>query len=129
MEATMTPDVMTKPHSLIASDRIEGTAVRRPNGERIGHIERLMIDKISGKVSYAILSFGGFLGLGSNLLPLPWARLTFNRELDAYQLDISEEELRSAPSFTEKREFDWGDRSQEEALHRHYGVAPYWGEF
>ncbi|SEI19932.1 PRC-barrel domain-containing protein [Tardiphaga sp. OK245] len=83
----MTPDVMTKPHSLIASDRIEGTAVRRPNGERIGHIERLMIDKISGKVSYAILSFGGFLGLGSNLLPLPWARLTFNRTLDAYQLE------------------------------------------
>ncbi len=125
----MTPDVMTKPHSLIASDRIEGTAVRRPNGERIGHIERLMIDKISGKVSYAILSFGGFLGLGSNLLPLPWARLTFNCKLDAYQLDISEEELRSAPSFTEQREFDWGDRSQEEALHRHYGVASYWGEF
>src|SRR5689334_11554023 len=118
MEATMTPDVMTKPHSLIASDRIEGTAVRRPNGERIGHIERLMIDKISGKVSYAILSFGGFLGLGSNLLPLPWARLTFDRKLDAYQLDISEEELHSAPAFTEKREFDWGDRSQEEALHR-----------
>ena len=52
----MAPDVMTKSHCLIASDRIEGTAVRRPNGERIGHIERLMIDKISGKVSYAILS-------------------------------------------------------------------------
>ena len=55
-------DVMTKPHQLIASDRVEGTAVRRPNGDMIGHIERLMIDKVSGKVSYAILSFGGFLG-------------------------------------------------------------------
>ena len=72
-------DVMTKPHQLIASDRIEGTAVRRPNGDKIGHIERLMIDKISGKVSYAILSFGGFLGMGTRLLPLPWARLTYNR--------------------------------------------------
>ena len=50
-------DVMTKPHQLIASDRIEGTAVRRPNGDRISHIERLMIDKISGKVSYAIPQF------------------------------------------------------------------------
>ena len=74
----MMTDVMTKPHQLIASDRVEGTAVRRPNGDRIGHIERLMIDKISGKVSYAILSFGGFLGMGTNLLPLPWARLSYN---------------------------------------------------
>ena len=68
-------DVKARPHQLIASDRVEGTSVRRPNGDRIGHIERLMIDKISGKVSYAILSFGGFLGMGTNLLPLPWARL------------------------------------------------------
>ena len=68
----MAIDVMTKPHQLIASDRVEGTAVRRPNGDMIGHIERLMIDKISGKVSYAVLSFGGFLGMGTNLLPLPW---------------------------------------------------------
>ena len=67
--------VMTKSHSLIASDRVEGTAVRRPNGDKIGHIERLMIDKITGKVSYAILSFGGFLGMGASLLPLPWTRL------------------------------------------------------
>ena len=49
-------DVMARPHQLIASDRVEGTAVRRPNGHRIGHIERLMIDKVTGKVSYAILS-------------------------------------------------------------------------
>jgi len=80
-------DVMTKPHQLIASDRVEGTAVRRPNGDRIGHIERLMIDKITGKVSYAILSFGGFLGMGSNLLPLPWARLAYNPRFEAYELD------------------------------------------
>src|SRR5258706_16285854 len=63
-EGAMT-DVLTKPHQLIASDRVEGTAVRRPNGDKLGHIERLMIDKISGKVSYAILSFGGFLGMGA----------------------------------------------------------------
>ena len=122
-------DVMTKPHQLIASDRVEGTAVRRPNGDKIGHIERLMIDKITGKVSYAVLSFGGFLGIGANLLPLPWARMMFNRKLDAYQLDITDEELRAAPSFLENREFDWGDRSQETELHRYYGIPPYWGGF
>ncbi len=69
----MTVEVETRPHQLIASDRVEGVgaAVRRPNGDMIGHIERLMIDKISGQVSYAVLSFGGFLGIGTNLIPLP----------------------------------------------------------
>jgi hypothetical protein len=60
----MASDVMTKPHQLIASDRVEGTAVRRPNGDMIGHIERLMIDKVTGKVSYAILSLAGFSASG-----------------------------------------------------------------
>lgn len=121
--------VAVKSHSLIASDRVEGTAVRRLNGEKIGHIERLMIDKISGKVSYAILSFGGFLGMGASLLPLPWARLNYNRDVEAYQLDITDDELRRAPSFLADKDFDWGDRSQEIELHRYYGVPPYWGGF
>jgi hypothetical protein len=125
----MMTDVMTKPHQLIASDRVEGTAVRRPNGDKIGHIERLMIDKISGKVSYAILSFGGFLGMGTNLLPLPWARLTYSPRFEAYQLDIDDDELRRAPSFRADKDFDWGDRSQETELHRYYGIPPYWGSF
>src|ERR1700682_662019 len=125
----MMSDVMTKPHQLIASDRVEGTAVRRPNGDRIGHIERLMIDKISGKVSYAILSFGGFLGMGTNLLPLPWARLSYNPKFEAYELDIDDDELRRAPSFRGDKDFDWGDRSQEAELHRYYGIPPYWGGF
>jgi hypothetical protein len=122
-------DVMTKPHQLIASDRVEGTAVRRPNGDKLGHIERLMIDKISGKVSYAVLSFGGFLGMGATLLPLPWARLTYNTRFEAYQLDIDDDELRRAPSFRSDLDFDWGDRSQEAELHRYYGTPPYWGGF
>ena len=125
----MMTDVMTKPHQLIASDRVEGTAVRRPNGDRIGHIERLMIDKVTGKVSYAILSFGGFLGMGTNLLPLPWARLTYNPNFEAYELDIDDDELRRAPSFRADKDFDWGDRSQEAELHRYYGIPPYWGGF
>jgi PRC-barrel domain len=125
----MVPDVMTRPHPLVASDRIEGTAVRRPNGDMIGHIERLMIDKVTGKVSYAVLSFGGFLGMGSNLLPLPWPRLRYNTRFEAYELDIDEYELKHAPSFRADKDFDWGDRSQEAALHRYYGIPPYWGGF
>src|SRR3977135_1115541 len=86
-EGAMVTDTMTKPHNLIASDRVEGTAVRRPNGDKIGHIERLRIDKVTGKVSYAILSFGGFLGMGTSLLPLPWERLSYNPRFEAYELD------------------------------------------
>ena len=75
----MALDAVIKPHQLIASDRVEGTAVRRPNGDMIGHIERLMIDKVSGQVSYAVMSSGGFLGMGARLLPLPWGRLRIVR--------------------------------------------------
>lgn len=122
-------DVMPRIHPLIASDRVEGTVVRRPNGDRIGHIERLMIDKASGKVAYAILSFGGFLGMGTSLLPLPWTRLNYNARVEAYELDIEDEELRAAPSFRADKDFDWGDRTQEAELHRYYGIPPYWGGF
>jgi hypothetical protein len=122
-------DVLTKPHQMIASDRVEGTAVRRLNGDKLGHIERLMIDKVSGRVSYAILSFGGFLGMGTSLLPLPWARLAYNPKFEAYVLDIDDEELKRAPSFRADKDFDWGDRSQEAELHRYYGIPPYWGGF
>src|SRR3979490_3310840 len=104
----MMTDVIARPHQLIASDRVEGTAVRRANGDSTGHIERLMIDKIPGKVSYAILSFGGFLGMGTNLLPLPWARLSYNPKFEAYELDIADEELKRAPSFRAHQDFDWG---------------------
>ena len=123
------PDVMTRPHQLIASDRVEGTSVRRPNGNKIGHIERLMIDKVTGQVSYAILSFGGFLGMGGNLLPLPWGKLHYNTRFEAYELAIDDGELKGAPSFRADKDFDWGDRSQEVELHRYYGVPPYWGGF
>src|SRR5258707_4927724 len=116
----MMTDVMAKPHQLIASDRVEGTAVRRPNGERIGHVERLMIDKISGKVSYAVLSFGGFLGMGTNLLPLPWGRLRYNTKFEAYELDIDDEELKRGPSFRAAKDFDSGDRPPEPDLNPSY---------
>ena len=67
--------------------------------------------------------------LGASLLPLPWGRLVYSPEQEAYQLDISEEDLKKAPSFLADKDFDWGDRSQEEDLHRYYGVPPYWMGF
>jgi len=117
----------TRPHTLIASDRVEGTAVRRPNGETIGTIQRLMIDKISGNVAYAVLSFGGFLGLGEKHLPIPWTKLIFDPAMNAYQVNISDDELAKAPSYAADKEFDWGDRTQERQVHDYYRSRPYWG--
>ena len=94
-------------HSLIASDKVEGTKVRRPNGETVGEIMRVMIDKKTGQVAYVVMSFGGFLGIGSDFYPLPWDRLTYNRRLDAYELDITEEQLRKAPKFAKGAAADW----------------------
>jgi hypothetical protein len=122
-----TEQVAEKKHSLIASDRIEGTAVRRASGDKIGKIERLMLDKISGKVAYAVLSFGGFLGIGNKHLPIPWARLTYNPKLDAYEIDLSDDELKQAPSYEADENFDWGDRSREISIHSYYGSPTYWG--
>ena len=118
-----------KTHTLIASDRVEGTPVRRSDGEKVGTIERLMIDKLSGNVAYAVLTFGGFLGMGQKHLPIPWARLTYDRTLGAYHVELSDEELASAPSFESDKDFDWGDRSQEVAIHNFYKVPPYWGAY
>lgn len=122
-----TEQVAERKHSLIASDRIEGTSVRRASGDRIGKIERVMLDKSSGKVAYAVLSFGGFLGIGNKHLPIPWARLTYNRKLDAYELDLTDEELRKAPAYEADEAFDWGDRSNELTIHTYYRTPAYWG--
>jgi hypothetical protein len=130
MEAAMQTETSThQPHSLIASDRVEGTPVRRADGEKIGAIERLMIDKLSGNVAYAVLSFGGFLGMGQKHAPIPWARLTYDRTLGAYRLDLTDEELKQAPAVAAGQEFDWGDRSREVEIHNYYRVPPYWGAY
>ena len=117
----------TKPHALIPSDRVEGTTVLRTNGEKIGTIQRLMIDKISGNVAYAVLRFGGLLGIGEKHIPIPWGMLKFEPLMQAYQVEISDEELAKAPSYAADKDFDWGDRSQETHLHDYYKARPYWG--
>jgi hypothetical protein len=131
LQTASSPDATAarQSHSLIASDRVEGTPVRRSDGTKIGTIERLMIDKHSGNVAYAVLNFGGFLGLGRHHLPIPWARLSYDRTLAGYQLDLSDAELSQAPAFEADKDFDWGDRSREIDVHTYYKVPPYWGAF
>ena len=91
------PDTSSSPHELIASDRVEGTNVYRSDGTKIGHIERIMIDKRSGQAAYAVMNFGGFLGMGGDSYPLPWSVLTYNTSLGGYEVNVSNEQLKNAP--------------------------------
>jgi hypothetical protein len=110
---------------LIGSDKVEGTAVYRSNGERAGRIERMMIDKASGKVAYAVMSFGGFWGLGEDYYPLPWQLLTYNPKLGGYEVNIGEEQLKGAPRFARTENWDWSPAGGRRVFD-HYGLPPYW---
>lgn len=111
---------------LIESDRVEGTNVYDPAGSDIGEIKRLMIEKISGKVSYAVMSFGGFLGIGEQEHAIPWSKLEYDTSLGGYRTDITEEQLKGAPAFYRDREYDWSDRARERELHDYWGSPYYW---
>jgi PRC-barrel domain len=111
-------------HALIGSDKVEGTAVYRSNGEKIGNIARVMIGKQSGKVGYAVMSFGGFMGIGEDYYPLPWSLLTYNSRLEGYEVNISEQQLRGAPKYGTHENWDWTNRTP--AVDEYYGVQPGW---
>ena len=83
---------------LIASNKVEGTAVYDSAGKHLGTVHNFMVDKVSGQVAYAVLAFGGFLGLGENHHPLPWKALTYSVELGGYVVDIDPATLAGAPS-------------------------------
>ena len=114
--------------SLIEASKVQGTAVYNPHGERLGSIDDVMIDKRSGLSVYAIMSFGGFLGLGSDYYPIPWSKLTYNRNLGGYVVDIEPRVLEGAPAYAAGAEPRWGDRTYEEGLHHYYGAPTYWGD-
>jgi hypothetical protein len=86
-------------HPVIKSDRVEGTSVFNQNNERIGSIKSLLIEKVSGRVLYVEVTFGGFLSLGEHRHTIPWNTLRYDMELEGYRTDITEEQARSAPPF------------------------------
>ena len=112
--------------NLIGSDKVQGTPVYRSNGERVGTIDRVMIDKLSGKVAYAVMSFGGFMGIGEDYYPLPWS-LTYNERLDGYEVNVSEQQLKGAPKYSKHDTWDWSDRARDRKVYAYYDVTPFWG--
>jgi hypothetical protein len=113
--------------TLIGSDKVEGTAVYGNDATRIGSIERVMIEKVSGKVAYAVLSFGGFLGIGEDHYPLPWQSLTYNTELGGYQVANFSEDRLNAPRYGHDETWDCGDPQRARGVSNCYGIpfTPY----
>ncbi len=111
---------------LISSEKVTSTAVQNASGDNLGHIADLMIDKVSGRVAYAILKYGSFLGMGGKLFALPWEILKYEPGPDAYVINVPEERLKSAPSFDEGSEPIWNDRDYNRQLHDYYGSKADW---
>ena len=86
---------------IISSDKVEGTAVFDVGGAKLGSVDDLMIDKHSGQVRFAVMEFGGFLGVGSDRFPIPWKILKYSREYGGYVVPVSKEMLKNAPRYAE----------------------------
>lgn len=108
---------------LIASDRVEGTAVFRPDGEKIGRIHNFMVGKRNGRVEYAVMSFGGFLGLGAEHRPVPWEALDYDTDLGGYVLSAEEDTLKASPTLPDDRNVAW-DRAYAAQIYGYWGI-PY----
>lgn len=123
LEDQVTGRAMEPAHNLIASDRVEGTKVYRPNGKRIGRIEHFMVDKVSGQVEYAVMSFGGFLGLGEELRPLPWGALEYDSDREGYVVAAEDDTFRNSPFIEGGTAPEW-DSAYAKQLYGYWGV-PY----
>lgn len=108
---------------IIESDRVEGTAVYEPNGTQIGTIKRLLIEKVSGRVLYVDVTFGGFLGFGVHHHTIPWEKLTYDKELEGYRTDITEAQLHGAPAFYGDEQI-WPDRKRQQEIRDYWHDVP-----
>jgi len=110
--------------TLIASDKAEGTTVYGSDGDKIGSIDNVMIEKRSGQVSYAVLSFGGFLGMGTDHYPLPWSMLKYDEDKGGYVVGITREQLENAPRYSDEDSWEWSPsmRNQIDTHYRPYAM-------
>jgi len=106
---------------LIASDKVEGTAVYNQAGERLGSVYNFMVNKRSGQVAYAVLAFGGFLGIGSSYHPLPWNELTYDISRGGYVVNRSRQQLEGAPSYSASELQSWDDAGYRTRIDDYYG--------
>lgn len=110
-------------HNLVSSSDVVGTEVYNRQGEHVGTIDHVVIDKVSGKVAYAVMGFGGVLGIGEEHYPLPWAALRYDVAQGGFVTDVTAQQLQDAPG----HKADWYDsRDWEIRTHDNYGIPYYW---
>ena len=113
------------PEVLSASTLI-GDDIRNTRGEKLGKLEEIMLDLDAGRVAYAVLSFGGFLGVGDKLFAIPWEALEVDTENKEIVLDVPKEKLEEAPGFDKDNWPQTTDRQWLAEVHAYYGYDPYW---
>jgi hypothetical protein len=108
--------------NLISADKVVGTSVYNRQGEKLGSVYTLMLNKLNGQVAYAVMSFGGFLGIGESYHPLPWRILTYDTALGGYVVDLDRRRLEGAPTYSPAKEPDW--RTYPERIDAYYAIPP-----
>jgi sporulation protein YlmC with PRC-barrel domain len=112
----------TMSNPVISSKRVEGTAVYNPNGDKLGSIDEIVIDKRSGPVRYATLEFGGFLGMGTDRYPVPWNLLTYDTDKDGYVVPLDAKQLDKAPRYAANESPDYSE-DYGRSVYNYYGLG------
>ena len=115
-----------KNSTVIGSDRVDGTAVYGLDQEKIGKVDKLLIDKRGGNVTDVVISAGGFLGIGDEKHSIPWSKLDYDTDLDGYRIDVTKEQLMDAPRFGNNEPDRPYDRDYQTSVYKYWTVTPYW---
>jgi len=121
LKGTAMNTTTTATRDVITSDRVEGTSVYNPSGDKLGSIDYLVIDKRSGQVRHAVLEFGGFLGMGSDRYPIPWSMLRYDTDFDGYVVPLERDKLERAPKHSVDARPDY-DEDYGREVYGYYGV-------
>ncbi|MDQ3392601.1 MAG: PRC-barrel domain-containing protein [Bacteroidota bacterium] len=113
-------------YQLLSTSSLSGTNITNRKGENLGDLKDIMLDLESGEVAYAVISFGGFLGIGDKLFAVPWESFTFDKVNEQIIMDVNKETLENAPGFDKDNWPSSPDRQFVESVHSHYGYKPYW---
>ena len=111
---------------VMSADTLEGNQVVNADGEDLGEIEDIMLDVPNGRIAYAVLSFGGFMGVGEKLFAIPWQALTLDADNKCFVLDVPKERLQNAPGFNKDHWPSMADMTWATEIPNYYGLPPYW---
>lgn len=111
---------------VLSASTLAGDKVRNSAGEDLGKVDEIMIDIASGRVAYAVLSFGGMLGMGNKLFAVPWSAFKIDEDEKCFILDVNKKTLEGAPGFDKDRWPDMADTTWRSDVYRYYGATPYW---